>query len=147
MRLARLAGGRGGLLFFLLSLLTAAVAAILANDGAVLILTPLVLEMLHALRLPPRALLAFVLTTGFIADAASLPFKISNLTNIIVANYFGLSFAEYARVMGMVNLVAVAVSLVVAWWIFRHDVPVRVVTTALPHPGEAIRDRFVFATV
>ncbi|MCL6556547.1 MAG: arsenical efflux pump membrane protein ArsB [Burkholderiales bacterium] len=146
LRLARLAGGRGGLLFLLLSLLTAAVAAILANDGAVLILTPLVLEMLHALRLPPRALLAFVLTTGFIADAASLPFKISNLTNIIVANYFGLSFAEYARVMGVVNLVAVAVSLVVAWWLFRHDVPARVVTTALPHPGEAIRDRFVFAT-
>jgi arsenical pump membrane protein len=145
-RLARLAGGRGGLLFLLLSLLTAVVAAVLANDGAVLILTPLVLEMLHALRLPARALLAFVFTTGFIADAASLPFKISNLTNIIVANYFGLSFAGYAAVMGVVNLAALGMSLVVAWWIFRHDVPARLLTTGLPDPQEAIRDRFVFAT-
>ncbi|MEO1765749.1 arsenic transporter [Thiobacter aerophilum] len=144
LRVARWAGGRGPWLFVLLVLLGAATAAFLANDGAVLILTPLVLEMLHALRFPPRAMLAFLVAIGFVSDATSLPFKISNLTNIIVANYFGISFVDYAAVMGVVNLVALAASLAVLWWLFRKDVPCRFDTHSLPAPSTAIRDPFVF---
>ena len=97
LHVARWGGKRGRVLFVLSVLLGAVTAAFFANDGAVLILTPLVFELLHALKLPPRALFAFVIATGFVADAASLPLKISNLTNIIVANYFHLSFAECRR--------------------------------------------------
>lgn len=142
----RWAGGRGPWLFLLLALLTAAVAALLANDGAILILTPLVLEMLHALRFTPRAMLAFVLATGFVADTASLPLKVSNLTNIIVANYFGLSFLDYAAVMVVVNLAALAASLVVLWVVFRRDVPARFDAGTLGEPAAAIRDAVVFRT-
>lgn len=142
----RWAGGRGPWLFLLLALLTAAVAALLANDGAILILTPLVLEMLHALRFTPRAMLAFVLATGFVADTASLPFKVSNLTNIIVANYFGLSFLDYAAVMVVVNLAALAASLAVLWLVFRRDVPARFDAGTLDEPAAAIRDAVVFRT-
>lgn len=144
--IARRARGRGTALFFALILLGAATAALLANDGAVLILTPIVLEMLHALRFSPRALLAFAFATGFIADAASLPLKISNLTNIVVANYFGISFAAYAEVMVVVNLAAVAASLAVLWLVFRRDVPARFDTSALRNPREAIRDAAVVRT-
>ncbi len=144
LKVARWAGGRGRGLFLALILLTAAVAAVLANDGAVLILTPLVVEILHALRFSPRTMLAFVLATGFVSDAASLPFKISNLTNIVVANYFGLSFADYAQVMVVVNGVAVLASLGVLVVMFHRDVPVRFEPAALAEPGTAIRDRFVF---
>jgi arsenical pump membrane protein len=144
LRVTRWAGGRGRWLFVLLVLLAAATAAFLANDGAVLILTPLVLEMLHALRFPPRAMLAFLLAIGFVSDAASLPFKISNLTNIIVANYFGISFADYAAVMVMVNFLALAASLAVLWWVFRKDVPRQFDTHTLAAPRTAIRDPFVF---
>lgn len=144
--IARRARGHGPGLFVALVLLGAATAALLANDGAVLILTPIVLEMLHALRFTPRALLAFVLATGFIADAASLPLKISNLTNIVVANYFGISFAAYAEVMVVVNIVAVAASLAVLWWVFRKDVPARFDASALADPSQAIRDAAVVRT-
>jgi arsenical pump membrane protein len=144
LHVARWGKGHGHILFLLIVLLTAAVAAIFANDGAVLILTPLVLEMLHALRFRPAAALAFVLAAGFVADAASLPLMISNLTNIIVANYFGLSFADYAAVMAPVNLVAILASLVVLWLFFRHDLPPRFDPAALPAPASAIRDPFVF---
>jgi len=144
LHVARWAGGRGAWLFVLLVFLGAATAAFLANDGAVLILTPLVLEMLHALRFTPRAMLAFTLAIGFVSDAASLPLKISNLTNIIVANYFGISFVDYAGVMVAVNFVALAATLMVSWLMFRKDVPPRFDTHTLAVPRSAIRDPFVF---
>lgn len=140
----RWAGGRGHWLFVLMVLLGAVTAAFLANDGAVLILTPLVLEMLHALRFSPRAMLAFTLAIGFVSDAASLPFKISNLTNIIVANYFDISFVDYAQVMVVVNFVALAATLAMLWLMFHKDVPRRFDTETLTPPQSAIRDPFVF---
>lgn len=144
LHVARMGRGHGHGLFLLIVLLGAAVAAFFANDGAVLILTPLVLEMLHALKFRPAAMLAFVMAVGFVADAASLPFKISNLTNIIVANYFQISFAQYAAVMVPVNLVAVAASLAVLWGYFRRDIPARFDPAALEAPDKAILDPFVF---
>lgn len=144
LHVARWAGGRGHWLFLLLVFLGAATAAFLANDGAVLILTPLVLEMLRALRFKPPAVLAFTLAIGFVSDAASLPLKISNLTNIIVANYFGISFVDYAAVMVVVNFVALAATLAVLWLVFRKDVPRRFDTHTLAAPRSAIRDPFVF---
>lgn len=146
LHVARWGGGQGHRLFLLMILLGAAVSALFANDGAVLILTPIVLEMLHALRFKPAAALAFVMASGFVADSASLPLMISNLTNIIVANYFHISFADYAAVMAAVNLVSVAATLGVAWWLFRRDIPPRFDASALGEPADAIRDPFVFRT-
>ncbi len=146
LHVARWGRGYGHYLFVLIILLGAVVAALFANDGGVLILTPLVLELLHALRFRPAAALAFVMATGFVVDAASLPLMISNLTNIIVANYFHISFAEYAVVMVPVNLLALAASLSVLWLYFRHDLPARFDVAVLPDPASAIRDPFVFYT-
>jgi len=144
LHVARWGGGRGPVLFVLIVLLGAVMAALFANDGAVLILTPLVFELLHALKFPPRAIFAFVIATGFVVDTASLPLKISNLTNIIVANYFSLSFADYAAVMVAVNGVSVAASLAMLWWFFRRDLPPRFDPAALDEPKNAILDPFVF---
>ncbi|MBS4097092.1 MAG: arsenic transporter [Sulfuricella sp.] len=144
LHVARWGRGYGQRLFLLIVLLGAAVSALFANDGAVLILTPIVLEMLHALRFRPAAALAFVMASGFVADSASLPLMISNLTNIIVANYFHISFADYAAVMAVVNIVAVIATLGATWWLFRTDIPPRFDVAALDVPANAIRDPFVF---
>lgn len=144
LHVARWGRGNGHTLFLLIILLGAVVAAFFANDGAVLILTPLVYEMLRALRFKPAAVLAFIMAAGFVSDTTSLPFKISNLVNIVTANYFDISFAEYAGVMVVVNLVSLAATLAVLWLFFRKDLPARFDVAALGDPKAAIRDPFVF---
>lgn len=144
LHVARWGKGDGRRLFVLLVLLGAAVATLFANDGAALILTPIVIAMLAALRFPPRATLAYVMAAGFVADTASLPLVVSNLVNIVSADYFGIGFARYAAVMAPVNLVSVAATLAVLYLFFRKDIPRHYDLTELRRPSEAIRDRATF---
>ncbi|WP_433692399.1 arsenic transporter [Herbaspirillum seropedicae] len=144
LHVARWGDGRGRLLFVLLVLLGAAVSGIFANDGAALILTPIVIAMLQALRFSPQATLAFVMAAGFIADTASLPLVVSNLVNIVSADYFKLGFARYASVMIPVNLASVGMSLLVLYAFFRKDIPAKYDIAQLAAPATAIRDRASF---
>ena len=139
LHMARWSKGRGGRLFTLMILLGAAVSALFANDGAALILTPIVVAMLQALRFSPAATLAFVMAAGFIADTASLPLVVSNLVNIVSADFFGIGFGEYASVMWPVNLASIAATLGMLWWFFRKDIP-RHFEPTLKAPRDAIRD-------
>lgn len=144
LHMARWGRGRGRLLFALTVLLGAAVSALFANDGAALILTPIVMAMLLALGFTPAATLAFVMAAGFIADTASLPLVISNLVNIVSADFFGISFARYAAVMVPVNAVSVLATLLVLLLYFHRDVPLRYRVVQLKRPALAIRDLNTF---
>ena len=144
LHVARWGGGDGRKLFPLVVLLGAAIAAVFANDGAALLLTPIVLAILLRLEFPPAGALAFTIACGFIADTASLPLVVSNLVNIVTANYFGVPFGRYAAVMVPVNLASVAATLLVLWLWFRRDIPVRYAVGELELPRQAIRDRAVF---
>ena len=123
LHVARWGGGSGRKLFPLIVLLGAAIAAVFANDGAALLLTPIVLAILLRLNFPPASALAFTVACGFIADTASLPLVVSNLVNIVTANFFDVSFGRYAAVMVPVNLVSVGATLIVLWLWFRRDIP------------------------
>ncbi|GFM84441.1 arsenical pump membrane protein [Pseudomonas cichorii] len=144
LHVARWGGGSSRKLFAFIILLGAAVSALFANDGAALILTPIVIAMLLALRFSPAATLAFVMAAGFIADTASLPLVVSNLVNIVSADYFDIGFSRYASVMVPVNFVSIAATLGMLWWFFRKDLPVTYDVNHLQRPNEAIRDRATF---
>lgn len=144
LHVARWGGGKGRWLFTYIILLGAAVAALFANDGAALILTPIVIAMLLALGFSPAATLAFVMAAGFIADTASLPLIVSNLVNIVSADFFKLGFNDYASVMVPVNMVAIVATLAMLHWFFRKDIPTRYDVARLKVPAQAIRDLATF---
>lgn len=144
LHVARWGAGKGSRLFALMILLGAAVSALFANDGAALILTPIVIAMLTALRFSPASTLAFVMAAGFIADTASLPMVVSNLVNIVSADFFAVGFGEYSSVMWPVNLVAVAATLLMLWLFYRKDIPARYDANQLEAPEAVIRDKATF---
>lgn len=144
LHVARWGGGSGRRLFPLVVLLGAAIAAVFANDGAALLLTPIVLAILLRLNFPPAGALAFVVACGFVADTTSLPLVVSNLVNIVTANFFGVSFDRYAAVMVPVNFVSLAATLLVLWAYFRRDIPESYDLSMLEPPAQAIRDIQVF---
>lgn len=144
LHVARWGGGRGRYLFALIVLLGAAVSALFANDGAALILTPIVMAMLVALGFRAAATLAFVMAAGFIADTASLPLVVSNLVNIVSADFFKIGFNQYASIMVPVTVVAVAATLGALLLYFRRDVPRSYDIGLLKAPQAAIRDRATF---
>lgn len=144
LHVARWGGGRGRLLFAFIVLLGAAVSALFANDGAALILTPIVMAMLMALGFTPAATLAFVMAAGFIADTASLPLIVSNLVNIVSADFFKIGFDDYAAVMVPVNAASVLASLIVLMLYFRHSIPPTYDVAQLKAPRAAIKDLATF---
>ena len=71
LHVARWGGGQGRRLFVLMVLLGAVVTGLFANDGAALILTPIVMAMLQALGYGPGPTLAFVMACLlYTSDAA-----------------------------------------------------------------------------
>ncbi|MCB8889614.1 arsenic transporter [Vreelandella malpeensis] len=144
LHVARWGNGRGHLLFPLVVVLGAFIAAFFANDGAALLLTPIVIAILLRLDFSPPAALAFIIATGFVADTTSLPLVISNLVNIVTANYFGIGFDRYAQVMVPVNLVSLATTLGVLWIAFGRRIPARYSVAKLETPHAAVKDPLVF---
>jgi arsenical pump membrane protein len=144
LHVARWGRGQGLRLFAFIVLLGAVVSALFANDGAALILTPIVMAMLMALGFSPAATLAFVMAAGFIADTASLPLVVSNLVNIVSADFFQIGFNDYAAVMVPVNLVSVLASLAVLMLCFGRSIPARYELAQLKAPADAIRDPATF---
>jgi arsenical pump membrane protein len=122
-RVVRLAGGSGLKLYFYIALLTAAVSILFANDSAVLILTPIVLEIVTCLGINSEGRLAYLFSAGLIADTAAMPLITSNPINILSADFFSYSFLQHLALMGPVAIATIASSLLLVYLFFRKKIP------------------------
>jgi len=123
LKVVRLAGGSGLKLYFYISLLTACVSILFANDSAVLILTPIVLEIISQLKIDADGRLAYLFSAGLIADTAAMPLITSNPVNIVSADFFKYSFIGHLIFMGPVAVATIVSSLLLVYLFFRKKVP------------------------
>ncbi len=144
LKMAKFSNGSGLKMFIYSILLGAFVSALFANDGAALILTPILLAKMRILQLNMKTIVAFLLAGGFISDSASLPFVFSNLTNIVTANYFSIGFAQYFFDMIIPFIVSVLASTIFLWLILRKDIPKTVDITLLKEPKSVIKNMKLF---
>jgi len=144
LKMAKLSGGNGDKMFDYILILGALVAAFFANDGAALILTPILLAKMKYLKMNPLAIFAFLMAGGFIGDSASNPLIISNLTNIVTAGYFDIGFVEYLQNMFLPNMLSIFASIVVLWIYFRKDIPRVIDISKLPEASSVIKNQTMF---
>ncbi|MFX3633060.1 MAG: ArsB/NhaD family transporter [Candidatus Pristimantibacillus sp.] len=136
------------LLFALLSLLAAAITIFFNNDGTILIMVPIVLEVTALLRLSRGGRLAYLLGIGFMADTASAPLMMSNLTNLLTADFFDIPFGLYASHMLLPGLAAIGATVFVMTMYFRKKIQSEENNEHSPYlfpkPHTAIGDRRLF---
>lgn len=98
-RLANLAKGSGYRLYWYIQLLCFLMTLLFNNDGSILITTPILILLLHNLRLKPHQQLPYLLSGALIATASSAPIGVSNIVNLIALNIVEMSLWMHTAMM------------------------------------------------
>ena len=136
--------GRGHLLFSLVILVGMLLSNVFTNVATTIVWTAAVMEILLLLGFSAKATLAFVFTSGFITDAASLLLPMSNPVNLIYVDYLQISWLRYVMVMLPVTIATIATSIIILWFYFEPQIPLTYNLARLPPPNRAIRDSLIF---
>lgn len=132
---ARLARGDGRRLYRNVFVLGALITAGLSLDTTAVILTPVVLAFVARLKLPARP---YIFACAFVANVASLPLPVSNLTNLLFTGAFALPFGGFALRMALPQCVALLINYALFRRLFRADLPAEFSGDDLPDPMSVV---------
>ncbi|MFO0685988.1 MAG: ArsB/NhaD family transporter [Sandaracinus sp.] len=138
---AQLAGGDTRALFRNTFVLGALVTAVLSLDTTAVVLTPIVVVLVRRLDLPAAP---FVLATALVSNVGSLVLPVSNLTNLLFAEAFELSFAGYTARMLVPQLVALIATYGLLRARYRRVLPASFDRSRLRDAAASIPDRAFF---
>jgi arsenical pump membrane protein len=117
---ARWSHGRPRRLVFAVVMVGAIVAALLSNDAAALVLTPVVYVIVTKFGLEP---LPYVLACTFVADAASMALPTGNPVNVIVTDHLGESSVGLVPVLLPAAVASVVALLACLLFVYRRQLP------------------------
>lgn len=128
--LGRLSAGRPVRLLVLVFAAAAATTAVLSLDATVVLLTPVVFRTAVGLGLRPKPQ---VYACAHLANSASTLLPVSNLTNLLAFSATGLTFLQFAAIMGLPWLAVIVLEYAVFRCFFRDDL--RAASVAAPDIG------------
>ncbi len=140
-RCARASGGRTQRLYLNLFVLGAAITAGMSLDTTAVMLTPVVVSCARKLDRPTAP---FVVLCAVIANVGSLLLPISNLTNLLFADAFDLSFAAFAARMAAPQLLALVTTYALLRWRFKDELGAGFEAAKLPPLDGVIKHRGYF---
>lgn len=111
-------GGARGQMAFLVRvvLVTGIASAVMVNDTAVLVLTPLVVAFCTSRNISP---VPYLIAEAMASNIGSVPSAVGNPQNVLVALQSGISFERFALHLLPVAALSAAVLVAVIWWLYR----------------------------
>lgn len=134
-------------LLALLIVVSGALSAIFLNDTIVLVFTPLVLDLVLALKRNPLPYLVGLVAAANIGSVATIT---GNPQNMLVGIASGLSYVEFTRALGPVALLGLGVIWVVIVLVYPREfvaAPLATVRPELPPPNHRRLRKALLATV
>lgn len=122
MLIARGTGGRAGLLYLAICLLTFVFVAILTIVPAMLIVSSLVLVICRSLNYNPKP---FLLSVAICANSGAIVTFASGLPNIMIGTAARIPYVHFLLVSAPYALISLFVALAILRFVFRHDLPWR----------------------
>ncbi|MGH2685784.1 MAG: SLC13 family permease, partial [Actinomycetota bacterium] len=151
---AKRARGRPYRILVILCLVTAVASALLDNVTTVLLVAPVTVLIAERLGSRPAPYLIAEVLASNIGGTATL---VGDPPNIIIGSRAGISYGEFLTNLGPIALIVLVLFLVLARWLFRHDLaadPARVARVmeldereAIEDPGLLLRSLVVLALV
>ncbi|MEM2262706.1 MAG: ArsB/NhaD family transporter [Candidatus Bathyarchaeia archaeon] len=132
----KMAGGSGKKLFIYLFALTSFLTLFTSNDVVILTITPIIIYMCGSVAVSP---IPFLYAQFFAANISGMGLYVGNPTNIVIAEAYGLSFAEFAKWMLLPAASATLTCILLLWLVFRRKLPSKMQPQVEPH--QALRDK------